>query len=1127
MKVPLGSLVGFQVSLHRELNRAGEKTKVLYCTTGVITQKLTRTKSMNNYTHIILGEYRATLSVHIQIIPLFTDEIHERDIEMDFLLILIREYLHTNSKDTKIILMSATLNAEQFASYFRTETMSIPIISMADQRQFTIKKKFLDDLRMEKSAKIINYESPGISDEMMQLAAEIVFEHVQKDNKSSILIFLPGLYEIDNFERALLYKFDVCENFLIVILHSAVTPDDQKLAFKSDDKPKIILSTNIAENSVTIPKVNVIVDFCLTKYLVSSPDCNLASLQLNWTSRMSSEQRAGRTGRVCHGIVYHLVPKQFYEHEMPTTTDPEMKRIPLERVVLQTKLLARNVSPMNFLSLALDPPEYEHIRTAILMLKQVGAMQRCNENGEFEDDDGELTFCGRIMANLPCDIYIGKFIVLGYVFSVLEEAVIIGAGLNINGSIFRFDFKRKLQSYRDRLTWSSGSGSDLHAILYAYQMWRLHKRNGEFVTQEIEQQWIYKNNLDRKNLHEMKELVDEMMARLEDNRIKVFEEFQPIIEKCEKSMMLKICAAGAWLPYYYLQETITDSTERVAFQEVGTLNVLRTVYFKPPDNTYHKLYNDLLKRALIQSGICKYMEDIQIKYDCNRSTKIFVTFARAEKLATKDNRGITAVDGLILPEVYVATKHKEISRGNFPLYVVDLESMREFARQVGPSKEANDSFLINSSASSSTLGIHKMKGVVSYVEDCGKFFFQPTGQQYDFKQKMIEFRIKMVKMTLKPITAILELTNDDKVLINYDGTITRGIVIKKDDKLQYNLIDIGLITSDIELCNVYHCPKKLTIPGESIFDIPPRCFECTLKGISPNPRKNPQGVWTQEAIEYFKGFVEGKTDCEIEIYSVVEEVVSVTLFNGNYNVNSLMTESKYAMECDESYNSRLNHEERSTMNTLSFINTTLTGTEEIEHKARPKKLLEPPQGMCNTILNLSGPHSPLESHLHGVTSFDSLKIQIDPSSVNAVVLNGDVSSICSRFYVAASVTKNRSDGVTLRNVVMMPNIDGLAEILALIFCTKMVLRRNEDDTRYVILQTGLGCDPLSKEAYFPVNDAIFPVLMKLGDDDFEMINQLRCCMSTLLLTEPNVEYPELMPAEKYKLQVKAKQLIVE
>lgn len=481
----------------------------------------------------------------MQYLCCFADEIHERDIEMDFLLILVRLFLNTNSQNTKIILMSATMDSERFANYFRSKIVQVPVINMREARNFTIDKKFLDDINSDLTKLISNYESPSISETMMMLAADIVFHHVKKDKKSSILVFLPGFYEIENFERVLLHKFDVMQNFQLIILHSSLPAENQKLAFKLDNKPKIILSTNIAENSVTFPMVNVVVDFCLTKYLVASKDSNLASLKLSWTSRMSSEQRAGRTGRVCDGVVYHLVPREFFHSEMPQWTEPEMLRVPLERVILKTKMLT-NRSPKNFLSGALDPPSFTNVRKSVLLLKEIGAFQRNDEKGNFQDDDGELTYCGRILASLPCDVYIGKFIVLGYLFSVLKEAIVIGAGLNINGSIFKIDYRKRLENYSKCLSWSDGSGSDLIAILNAYTLWQKNEENEAFKQQNIRQRWCDGSNLDLKNLCEMKELIGEISYRLDENRMWHLsgDNFRPILDENEKTMMLKICAAG-------------------------------------------------------------------------------------------------------------------------------------------------------------------------------------------------------------------------------------------------------------------------------------------------------------------------------------------------------------------------------------------------------------------------------------------------------------------------------------------------------------------------------------------------------------------------------------------------------
>jgi ATP-dependent RNA helicase TDRD9 len=916
--------------------------------------------------------------------------------------------------------MSATMDSENFASYFRSGEMTVPILSMEPKRTFKIDKYFLNDISIKHSESIIvKYDEPRISDEMMHLAAELVFNHVQMDRESSILVFLPGFYEIENFENILRFKFDVNQNFQIIILHSAMPPDEQKLAFKQDDKPKIIISTNIAENSVTIPKVNVIVDFCLTKYLVASKDSNLSSLQLNWASQMSCEQRAGRTGRVCDGVVYHLVPQNYYKKEMPIYTEPEMRRVPLERVILKTKVLT-NEPPATFLSKALDPPDNDNIQNSILILKEIGAMQTFEADKSFKQNDGEITFIGRVLASLPCDIYVGKFIILGHMFSVLEEAVIIGAGLGINGSIFKFDYKRRLEAYSKRLSWSDGSGSDLIAILNVYKLWRKNKREGHFRTPEVEKVWCEKFKLDIKNLYEVKALVNETRRRLEEFRIKTVqvEGKEPIVKEIEKSMMLKICVAGTWFPYFFLQEdALIEDNERVAYRQVDLHNVRRTIFFKDTERKFTKAYSDILKRALVDRGMAERVNDINIDYEADR-TKIIVTFTREETIANrKDTRGIMLVDGSILPEVYISVKEKEISRGTFKLHVPDHSTIEEYAKQIEYVDDDSTMHSNQSTASTFTAGLNTMKGIITHVEHCGKFFFQPTGAKYDPERNLMHFKLRSKE--LLPIKEAIELTDGDNVVVNFKDIKQRAKVIKpsKDSKIFYNFFDLGLITCDIELNDVHHVPKALT----QLFEIPPRCFECYLSEIRPSDMKCPQQVYTEEANEHFRSFVEGK-QVELEIYSVVREVVSARILIDEVDVNEKMVEAGFAVQSNEDFNSRANNSIRNNSN-LTFMSSTLTGTEDTEDsKVKKTVRLEPPRALSNMEMTLSGPHSPLETHLRGILGVENLRIKIDPQSVNSVVLNGSINSYTSRLYVAANVAKNRADGITLRELTMLPNV---------------------------------------------------------------------------------------------------------
>jgi len=343
----VGKQIGYQVGLSKAStsmvpDRANDSdgesldiddtdvTQILYCTTGVILQKLIASKSMSHYTHIIL------------------DEVHDRDIDMDFLLAVIRRFL-ANGSHTKIVLMSATMNTKKFENYFTVPlkdgiTFTPPLIDLnSEPRKHQIVELFLEDLEKYSKSRtldIVKYEEPGISTEMIAFASKIIYiilRRIQKTKASNILVFLPGLYEIECLEKELKMNgsrtdmavlYDLVD---IVILHSSISIKEQANAFKENSKRlKIILSTNIAESSVTIPNVASVIDFCLTKYQTCVNGSQMSGLVTEWTSRNSCKQRAGRVGRTCNGTVYRMIHKPFYEKKMLEHSIPEMMRTPLE-----------------------------------------------------------------------------------------------------------------------------------------------------------------------------------------------------------------------------------------------------------------------------------------------------------------------------------------------------------------------------------------------------------------------------------------------------------------------------------------------------------------------------------------------------------------------------------------------------------------------------------------------------------------------------------------------------------------------------------------------------------------------------------------------------------------------------
>lgn len=238
-------------------------------------------------------------------------------------------------------------------------------------------------------------------------------------------------------------------HILRIVLHSTAPQIQADAAMHETQRNirKIILATNIAESSITVPDVKYgnahtaehcsqtifsfsisirisVIDFCLTRILITDADTNFTSLRLEWASRNNCEQRAGRTGRVMPGKCFRLVSQEFYTKKMPPAASPEIINNPLEDIILKIKVLNMG-TPESILALAMDKPNFSDIGVTVLRLKEMGALLRTS-GGLITEMDGDITFIGRVMASLPIDVKLSKLIIYGYCFCVLNECVVIG-----------------------------------------------------------------------------------------------------------------------------------------------------------------------------------------------------------------------------------------------------------------------------------------------------------------------------------------------------------------------------------------------------------------------------------------------------------------------------------------------------------------------------------------------------------------------------------------------------------------------------------------------------------------------------------------------------------------------------
>lgn len=526
------SLCGYQIRME---SRASESTRLLYCTTGVLLRKLQEDGLLADVSHVIV------------------DEVHERSVQSDFLLVILKEILQKRS-DLHLILMSATVDSDKFSTYFthcpilRISGRSYPVEvfhleDIVEETGFILEKdseycqKFLEEEEeitinvTSKAGGIKKYQEcipvqSGVSPELSpfyqkyssrtqyavlymnphKINLDLILELLVYLDKSpqfrniegAVLIFLPGLAHIQQLYDLLSNdRRFYSERYQVIALHSVLSTQDQAAAFMLPPPGvrKIVLATNIAETGITIPDVVFVIDTGRTKENKYHESSQMSSLVETFVSKASALQRQGRAGRVRDGFCFRLYTRERFEGFLEYSV-PEILRVPLEELCLHIMKCDLG-SPEDFLSKALDPPQPQVISNAMNLLRKIGAC---------EPSEPKLTPLGQHLAALPVNVKIGKMLIFGAIFGCLEPVATLAAVMT-EKSPFITPIGRKDEA--DLAKSSLAVADSDHLTIYnAYLGWKKAQQEGGFRS---EISYCQRNFLNRTSLLTLEDVKQELM----------------------------------------------------------------------------------------------------------------------------------------------------------------------------------------------------------------------------------------------------------------------------------------------------------------------------------------------------------------------------------------------------------------------------------------------------------------------------------------------------------------------------------------------------------------------------------------------------------------------------------------
>ena len=464
LQTAVGGAVGFQVRFNEQV---GERTYLKFMTDGILLAEIQSDPWLSRYDTLII------------------DEAHERSLNIDFLLGYLKS-LSARRRDLKIIITSATIDTARFAAHFA----DAPVLEV-EGRSHPVEVRYRDFQSAGDQPGRERADDLTLPEKIIVAVDEITTQ----DGLGDILVFLPGEREIRETHLALSRrKYRATE---VLPLYARLSAKDQDRVFHPDRGRRIVLATNVAETSLTVPRIRYVIDPGVARVKRYSPRQKMDRLQIEPISQASANQRKGRCGRISSGICYRLYSEDDF-NQRPEFTDPEIRRASLAGVILRMlhlRLGALEKFPF------IDMPDPRAINDGWQNLAELGAI----------DGQRQLTPIGRQMARLPVDVKLARMLVAANGHDVLHEMTVIAAFMGISDPRERPADAKEAADNAHRIFQDASS-----EFLGVINLWRAYRQAHDDLSQSQLRKWCERHFLSYLRMREWRELHRQLLISCQE-----------------------------------------------------------------------------------------------------------------------------------------------------------------------------------------------------------------------------------------------------------------------------------------------------------------------------------------------------------------------------------------------------------------------------------------------------------------------------------------------------------------------------------------------------------------------------------------------------------------------------------